>query len=140
VAVVLVIVHGRLQNKTGETVEKQKSLVQQVLQAIAIVCVILLGIQFLVLPVYLAYLATQGSAALASLSMMVGPFLNTLILRLVLIFAGAGLLGTYLHRNAGLPGKEKSVAALTYGAFVLVLAGEVMGRILFYATHVRIGL
>ncbi len=72
--------------------------------------------------------------------LMVGPFVGTLVVRLLLIFIGAGVLGTFLYRNAGMPGREKTVATLTYGAFALVFVAEVMGRILFYATHVRIGL
>jgi DMSO reductase anchor subunit len=32
------------------------------------------------------------------------------------------------------------MAALTIGAFALVLASEVLGRFLFYATHIRIGI
>jgi hypothetical protein len=32
------------------------------------------------------------------------------------------------------------MGALAYGAFGLVLVSEVVGRFLFYATHVRIGI
>lgn len=140
VAVAMVINHSLLQKRNSQGAEQQMVLLRQVLQVIAIVAVVLLGIEFLVLPIYMAYLATQGPAALQSLTLMVGPFFQTLALRLLLIFIGAGILVTYLYRNIGLPGREKVVAGLTYGAFVLVLAGEVMGRILFYATHIRIGL
>jgi DMSO reductase anchor subunit len=45
-----------------------------------------------------------------------------------------------MFRNAASAGKEKSLATLAYSAFLLVLVGEVMGRFLFYATQVRIGL
>jgi hypothetical protein len=60
-------------------------------------------------------------------------------MRLVLVFLGAGLLAAYLYKTAA-AGKESSIAAVTYSAFVLVLVAEVMGRFIFYATHVRIGM
>lgn len=124
----------------GKATEKQSVQLRQVLQGTALGAMILLGIEFLVLPVYMAYLATQGPAANQSLMLMVGPFMGTLVIRLLLIFVGAGILGTFLYRNASLPGHEKTVATLTYSAFALVFVAEVMGRILFYATHIGIGL
>ncbi len=130
VAVAMMVMHSEAEN--------QSPLFRQVLQGIALGAVILLGIEFLILPIYMAYLATQGPVALESLTLMVGPYFGTLVLRLIAIFVGVGILVTYLSRN--LPGREKAMATLTYSAFILVFAGEVMGRILFYVTHIRVGL
>ena len=140
VAVVLVINYGQATKKNAKSAAKQLPLLRQVIQGIALSAVLLLGIEFLVLPIYMAYLATQGSAALQSLMLMVGPYLGTLVLRLLLVFVGAGVLAMALYRNAGMPGRERTLATLTYSAFGLVLVAEVMGRVLFYASHVRIGL
>jgi anaerobic dimethyl sulfoxide reductase subunit C len=115
-------------------------LVRTLLQGLAITAIVLLGIQFLVLPIYLAYLSTQGSAGLQSLNMMISSYGGVLFFRLLLIFAGAGVLASYLYRNASVTGKEKTLATLAYSAFVLALVGEVLGRFLFYATHYRIGI
>jgi DMSO reductase anchor subunit len=49
-------------------------------------------------------------------------------------------LGLFLYRSASSAEREKIMGNLTYGALVLVLTGEVMGRFLFYASHVRLGL
>ena len=140
VAVAMLISQNQIQKKNNALAEKQAVHLRQVLQGTALGAVILLGIEFLVMPIYMAYLATQGSTALESVMLMVGPYLSTLVIRLLLIFVGAGILATYLYRNAGMPGREKIVATITYGAFALVFVAEIMGRILFYATHVRIGL
>jgi anaerobic dimethyl sulfoxide reductase subunit C (anchor subunit) len=120
--------------------KESKALVHTILQGLAIAAIVLLGIQFLVLPIYLAYLSTQGVAALASLNMMIGSYGAALFLRLFMIFAGAGVLAAYLYRNASLADKEQTLAKLAYSAFVLVLAGEVLGRFIFYVTHYRIGI
>jgi anaerobic dimethyl sulfoxide reductase subunit C len=120
--------------------KEAKDLVHPVLQGLAVTAIVLLGILFLVLPIYLVYLSTQGTAALQSLNLMIGSFGAVLFIRLLLVFAGAGVLAAYLYRNASLAGKEQTLAKLAYGAFVLALVGEVLGRFIFYATHYRIGI
>ena len=113
--------------------------VGKTLQRIAITAFILLGVEFLILPFYMAYLSTQGFAAIRSLNMMFSEYGAVLFIRLLLAFAGAGVLAAYLYRNASVAGKEKTLAMLAYSAFALVLLSEVLGRFLFYATHYRIG-
>lgn len=140
VAVALLINYNVNLKKDSKASEKQLELLRGALQGIAISAIVLLGIEFLVLPVYMAYLATQGAAALESLQMMTGTYGVALVVRLLFVFVGVGLLAAYLYRDASSAGKEKTMVALVYSAFVLVLAGEVMGRFLFYATHVGIGL
>lgn len=120
--------------------EEQAGLVRVTLRGIAVTAIVLVGIEFVILPIYAIYLSTQGGAALQSLNAMVGQFLAALVLRLVLVFIGAGVLGTYLYENASAAGKEKALATLAYSAFALVLVGEAIGRYIFYATHVRIGI
>jgi len=140
VAVGMIVVNSRLEQKDSAAAEKRQAFLRPVMQGIALWSVILLGVEFLIIPLFMGYLATQGTAAAGTLNLLLGPFLQTLMLRLILVFAGAGILGTYLFHNAGVPGKGKTVATLTYSVFVLVLLGEVMGRILFYATNIRVGL
>jgi anaerobic dimethyl sulfoxide reductase subunit C (anchor subunit) len=140
VAVAQVTSYTLLKKKDAKAAEKQSGMLRDSLQGIAITAIILLGIEFIVMPIYMAFLATQGSAALESLKLMTGSYGLTLAIRLLLVFLGAGVLATYMFRNAASAGKEKSLATLAYSAFLLVLVGEVMGRFLFYATQVRIGL
>lgn len=54
------------------------------------------------------------------------------LLRLGLIFSGAGGMGWLVYRQAGLSGSGNDLAALTLAAFGLVLVGEILGRYLFY--------
>jgi anaerobic dimethyl sulfoxide reductase subunit C len=61
-------------------------------------------------------------------------------IRLVLVFLGAGVFGLFLYRTALSAGREKMIANLIYSAFALVLVAEVIGRFIFYASHVQIGL
>ena len=119
---------------------EQADLLRSTLRGISLSAIVLVGVEFVVLPVYAVYLSTQGTAALESLSVMIGPFGGILVLRLILVFLGAGVLGFYMYETASAAGKEKTLATIAYAAFVLVLIGETMGRYIFYAARVRIGL
>lgn len=136
VAIALVINHNAVQKMDAAVVEKQSELLRTALQAIAIAAIILLGVEFLVLPLYMAYLGTYAAESLAKLTTNHGV---TLALRLIMVFLGAGVLAAYLYRNASTAGREKTLAFTVYIAFLLVLAAEVMGRYLFYISHITYG-
>jgi anaerobic dimethyl sulfoxide reductase subunit C len=123
-----------------ETDGKTTATYHSLLQGLAMTAIVLLGIELLVLPIYMAYLATQGGAALQSLGMMFSSFATVLFFRLLILFAGAGILAAYLYRNASIAEQEKTLATLAYSAFALALVGEALGRYIFYATHYRIGI
>lgn len=132
--------YAYIQRKTPECAEVQCMLMRDTLRWIAIASVVLLGVELVVLPIYLISLASGPAAAVQTALLIAGPFNWALILRLVLLFVGAGIFALFLYQNALSPGQEKVLSALAYSAFVLVLAAEVLGRFLFYATHVRIGI
>lgn len=119
--------------------ETQTDLLRSTLRGIAITSIALVGVEFVVLPIYVLYLSTQGASALQTMSSMFGTYTAVLVLRLLLVFVGGGVLGVYLYENAA-NGKERNLALLVYSAFILVLIAEAMGRFLFYATHYSIGL
>lgn len=130
---------------TAQDTKKKKTpapdeFLKSTFQALAIGGIVLLGLEFLVLPLYMAFLSTQGTAAIHTLSMMFTSYGVVFALRLIFVFAGAGVLAAYLYRNASVPEGEKRLTNLAYTAFVLVLLGEILARFLFYATHYRIGI
>jgi anaerobic dimethyl sulfoxide reductase subunit C (anchor subunit) len=128
-----------LERKDPDRQAVQSALLRGALRWIAIVAILLLGIEFVVVPMRVAYLASGGPAASQSATMFVGPFQLLVVVRLALVFAGAAVLGLFVYQNASSPGRERVMGTLTYAAFVLVLVGEVVGRFLFYATYARVG-
>lgn len=131
--------YAYLQRKDPEEAKVQSELLRNTLRGIAVASVVLLGVEFVVIPIYVAYLATGSAAAIASAKLMVGPFGLVFVLRLLFAFVGAGIFGVFLYQITQSMGKEKTLGYLAYSAFVLVLVAEVLGRFLFYATRVRIG-
>ncbi len=136
-AAALAVNYFIIQKQDLKASSKRLELLREVVQSTTIAAIILLGVEFLVLPLYMAYL---GAAAMESLKLMMGTYGLVLVIRLLLVFGGAGVLATYLFRTASSAGKERLMATLVYSAFVMVLVGEVMGRFLFYATNLRVGL
>ena len=132
--------YAQVQKNKPDCANVQCELMLTTLRGIAIASVVLLGIELVVLPVYLSYLSTGNSAALSSLQMMVSSYSLVFALRLILVFVGAGIFGLFLYQNTSSGGQEKMLGSLAYSAFVLVLAAEIMGRFLFYITHQGVGL
>ncbi|MDM8085198.1 hypothetical protein QUV83_10525, partial [Cellulomonas cellasea] len=115
------------------------ALMRTSLRRIAASAIVLLGVEFIVLPTYALDLATGNVNAQASAAILMSGGGAYLVTRLVLVFAGAGLLGFFLYRFA-FRGKERHLVYLASSAFVLVLASETIGRMLFYSSFDRIGL
>ncbi len=118
---------------------KEDGVVESALRALALAAIVLVGIELILTPLYMAYLSMQGPAAVKSLGLMAGTYGLALVIRFVLVFLGAGYLAAHLYRNAASPENKNTLATLVYVAFVLVLTSEFLGRFLFYATHIRVG-
>jgi anaerobic dimethyl sulfoxide reductase subunit C len=97
----------------------------------------------IILLLNLSLIATmrQGDlSALTSLELLLGLYQPLLILRYLTLFAGVGWFAItvfLLHRR---PLREMAITTPIYLSCLLVLIGEIMGRFLFYATHVRLGI
>jgi anaerobic dimethyl sulfoxide reductase subunit C len=108
------------------------------LRWIAIVSMLLLGIEFVVIPSYLVSLAVGSPQAVASAGLIAGPFGLAFFFRLVLAFIGAGVFGLFLFRSTQKEGEVKTMSNMVIAAFLFVLVAEILGRFLFYASQVAI--
>ena len=133
--------YAYLKGKDPDCAEAQCSLVREALKWIALASIVILGVEMVSLPLQLSLLASSPSAvAQASAALLFSQFAGLFAVRLALVFLGAGLLALFVYRYASQPGSESLMGTLAYSAFALVLFSEVIGRFLFYATHLRIGL
>ncbi|HSO27590.1 MAG TPA: DmsC/YnfH family molybdoenzyme membrane anchor subunit [Anaerolineales bacterium] len=135
----LVANYAYVRRTTPDCEEAQCTLLRGSLRWISLVAITLLGINFVALPLYLAYLGAAGGASAGAVALYFYEYPVVLALRLLLAFLGAGVLAVFLYQSATTPGRENVLGVLTYSAFALVLAAELMGRFLFYATQVQIG-
>jgi anaerobic dimethyl sulfoxide reductase subunit C (anchor subunit) len=131
-------------------------LLYQSLRWISASAMVLLGVQFVVEPTYALELSSKGGAAAQSANLLLFGGGSVFIVEMVLFFAGGAMVAFFLHMIrsggpiavAGVTGGGGATAvglsqrAMVYAvgtAFVLVLASEVLGRMLFYTANVRIG-
>ncbi|MCC6190069.1 MAG: dimethyl sulfoxide reductase anchor subunit [Anaerolineales bacterium] len=130
-----------VKRETPGSASVQSDLLHGALRWIAVAAVVLLGVELVAAPLQVAYLAAGATqAARASAALMFGQYGLIFGLRLALAFIGAGVFTLYLYRSATTAGQERTMATLAYAAFALVLVAEVLGRYVFYAAHVKIGL
>lgn len=132
--------YNYLQRSQPGSADEQRILMRETLRWVALAAVILLGVQLVVLPIYVAALASGSTTGLASVKLMSGSYGWILALRVLLAFLGAGVFGLFLYQNAMSAGKEKMLGTMVSLAFIVVLTAEVLGRVLFYVSHVRIGI
>ncbi|MHB8777159.1 MAG: dimethyl sulfoxide reductase anchor subunit family protein [Anaerolineales bacterium] len=131
--------HAYIQKKNPKSSDIQSQLMRNSLRWIALTAIVLLGIEIVMIPIYIGHLVLDGGAALAGAKLLLGPFGMLFILKVILGFTGAGVFGLFLFQNAQQAGKETTLRYLVIGAFVLVLASEVIGRVIFYSTQVGVG-
>jgi anaerobic dimethyl sulfoxide reductase subunit C (anchor subunit) len=132
--------YAYVQRQAPASATVQADLLRSALRWIAVSAVVLLGVELVAAPLQVAYLAAGSAAARASAELMFGEYGLIFGLRLALVFLGAGIIGLFLYRSAVNAGQERMMGTLAYAAFALVLVSEVLGRFVFYAAHVKIGL
>lgn len=114
-------------------------LVRSSLRWIGLASIVQLGVEFVTLPVYALSLGVQGGTAAASAQLLLTGGGSILVIRLVLAFVGAGVLGLFLYTLSS-KARDRILLITVVGAFALVLASETLGRILFYSSYGRIGI
>jgi anaerobic dimethyl sulfoxide reductase subunit C (anchor subunit) len=120
--------------------EEQRELLRWSLQGLALDSILMLGVVFVIIPTSLAYQYTGPLAGVQTMRDTVAEYGVVLLIRLILVFLGAGLLAVALIRNTLSAGRESAFSTLAYSAFALVLVSEILGRFLFYASYVRVGI
>lgn len=139
VGAAFVTVTALRQRRANGATNSDTALLQRSLKGIAVAAIVLLGVEFVVLPAYALGLANGGGAERASAAALMTAGGSVFILRLALVFLGAGLLGVFLYRFAS-AGRERLMVYAAAAAFALVLASEITGRLLFYDSFARIGM
>ncbi len=130
-----------VRGKGMDATNVQYSMLATSLRWIALISVALLGLQFVVIPLYLSQLSAQASpAATASLDLLSQQNGVIFALRLILLFLGAGLLMGFVYAMTSSESKVRVMGNVAYLAFVLVLLSEILGRYLFYTSMVKIGI
>jgi anaerobic dimethyl sulfoxide reductase subunit C len=86
-------------------------------------------------------LLRQGDiTARTSLSLLIDLYLPLFMMRLVFLSYACFSLGYAVYRMYKLKSTPQNMMTPVYLSCLLILVGEIIGRFLFYATHIRVGL
>lgn len=132
--------YGYVQKNIPDCADAQCELLRSALRWIAIAAVVLLGVELVVIPLNMAFLATGPEEGITSMKLLWSEYSVIFSLRLILAFLGAGVFSVFVYQNALSPGKEKILGNYAYAAFAIMLVAEVLSRFLFYATEVQVGI
>lgn len=137
---VALVVEVALLQRRASVAPEVDAVVRGALRGVALTALLALGLEFVVIPLGVALLAAGPAQAVQSAQLMVMTYGWLFGLRLALVFLGAGVFALWLYRSVMQEARAGTLAGLVMAAFALALVGEVIGRFLFYATHVKIGL
>ena len=129
-----------LRDETTQELDKHTSIIRITLEAAVWIAIAAATIEIVTYFFQIDRLSNGGTSARASLDLLLGLYRVLFGIRLGLLTTGVCTLALSVvwQRRAGKP----LVRLLTpvYITFLLVLVGEVLGRFLFYAIHVRTGI
>ena len=90
---------------------------------------------------YQIYLLNQGDiTSQTSLQLLFGLYLPLFVMRLSLVIVAPLWMGYAVHQMRKAGAAPQSLMAPVYMSCLLILIGEIIGRFLFYATHIRLGI
>lgn len=128
-----------LRRRNDPHMEKQREILRITLRWMALLAVAMLGVHFIVQPLYMGYLGVSGPTAERSASVLYDDHGWLFGLRMLLLFLGAGVFSLFVYQLARSSQNFRLVSTLAYSAFALVLVAELIGRYLFYESFARIG-
>ena len=129
-----------MRRKTPECADIQCTLLRESLRGIALASIVLLGVEFVLIPLRMESLSAGLPEAVQSAALMATQYKGMSLLRLLLVFLGVAGFSMFIYVNAASVGKERVVGYAAYASFILVLVAETLGRYMFYAAHVKIGI
>lgn len=135
------VVAARVRDRRGTGDAAGNDLIIRCLRGIALGAMALLAVKFVAMPIYLAWLGTRSDPAAArSLEIRSQTYGGFAVLQYVAIVTGVAVLGWFLAKLSKGRVGQGMLTGVVVSAFALVLVGELVGRMLFYAAMVRTGL
>jgi anaerobic dimethyl sulfoxide reductase subunit C len=124
----------------ADDVELRVQLIKYALAGLTILTVVLVILSILI-TYFQMYLLSQGKLiAITSLQLLTGLYLPLLILRQIMLVVASLLLIAATYRIYKLQATPQALIMPVYASCLLIIIGEIIGRFLFYATHIRVGL
>jgi anaerobic dimethyl sulfoxide reductase subunit C (anchor subunit) len=126
--------------KKTDDVELRSQVIRYSSGGLTVLTAALVALNIAIIYIQIRLLAQGDLIARTSLGLLVDLYLPLFLLRLVfLVYASLSLIYAVV-RMYRLHSTPQSLMTPVYLSCLLILVGEIIGRFLFYATHIRVGL
>lgn len=132
------LIFKKAQGQESAVINSQ--LIDRSLGKLAILAVTLCILMVTIVSLQIALLFSGNAAAQTSLDLLLNIYQPLLIIRLVFLFIGAGWLSFVAARHHHIKLAAESLILQAFITCLLVLVAEILGRFLFFAIHVRVGI
>ncbi len=132
------LIFKKSQGQDGQAIHAQ--LIDQSLGRLAVIAATLCILMATIVYFQIASLFSGNAAAQISLNLLLNIYQPLLIIRLALLFIGVGWLGFVAAKHHQKKLAAESLFLQVLIACLLVMVAEILGRFLFFAIHVRIGI
>lgn len=126
--------------KKADDVELRTQVIRYSSGGLTTLTVFLVALSLVIIYVQIRLLAQGDLIARTSLSLLVDLYLPLFMMRLVFLVYASTSLVVSVVKMYRLRSTPQSLMSSVYLSCLLILIGEIIGRFLFYATHIRVGL
>lgn len=123
-----------------EGVVLRENVIKFALAGLTILTVVLVLVSAGIVYVQISQLSRGELIARTSLRLLLELYLPLFVLRLVFLFSACLLMGISVYRMYRHQFKPQNLMMPVYISCLMIIVGEIIGRFLFYATHIRVGL
>ncbi|MBK8616415.1 MAG: dimethyl sulfoxide reductase anchor subunit [Anaerolineales bacterium] len=126
--------------KKENDVELRTQVLRNSMGGLTILTVALVALNIAITFIQIRLLAQGDLTARTSLSLLVELYLPLFVMRMVILVYASISLAVSVVRMYRLQTTPQGLMSPVYLSCLLILVGEIIGRFLFYATHIRVGL
>lgn len=126
--------------KKSDDVELRSAVIRYSFSGLTGMTLLLVALSFIIIYVQLHLLSQGDQIARTSLDLLLQLYLPLFIMRLAFLLFSSGYLGMAVYQISRLKVTPQSLMMPVYISCLLIMVGEIIGRFLFYATHIRVGI
>lgn len=124
----------------ADDIELRAQVIKYCFAGLTLLTGILVAFSFFIIYIQIYLLSRGDLIARTSLSLLIELYMPLFVVRLVFLLYASFSLGIAVYRMYKSKATPQSMMMPVYLSCLMILVGEIIGRFLFYATHIRVGL
>lgn len=126
--------------KKSVDVDLRAEVIRYSFTGLTLMTILLAVLSIIIIYIQMRLLAQGDMIARTSLDLFLQLYLPLFVMRMVFLVFSSGYLSVAIYQIARLKITPQSLMMPVYVSCLLIMVGEIIGRFLFYATHIRVGI